>query len=78
MSMYSHEAGVCRTLIHQHPPGAGAAMIGPDPEPLDGASAVALIARVVREVDDRDEQEDDVLLSDLLCAAWPSSRCQHQ
>jgi hypothetical protein len=76
--MYSHEAGVCRACIHYEPPGSGGAMMRPDPEPLDGASAAALVARVVCELDRRDEREDDVLLSALLCAAWPSSRCQHQ
>jgi hypothetical protein len=53
-------------------------MMGFDAEPLDRASAAELVVRVVRELDRREEQEDDVLLSDLLCAAWPSSRCQHQ
>lgn len=53
-------------------------MMGFDAEPLDHASAAELVARVVCELDRRDEREDDVLLSDLLCAAWPTSRCQHQ
>ena len=49
-----------------------------DAEPLDAASAAALVARVMQDLDGRDDQEGDLLLSDLLCAAWPSRRCQDQ
>jgi hypothetical protein len=38
----------------------------------------ALIARVVRDIDSRGQAEHDVLLADLLCAAWPAARAQRQ
>jgi hypothetical protein len=53
-------------------------MMAFDAEPLDAASAAALVARVKQDLDHRDERGGDVLLSDLLCAAWPSRRCQDQ
>jgi hypothetical protein len=37
-----------------------------------------LVARVVCDVDSRGEAEHRTLLSDLLCAAWPSVQCQMQ
>jgi hypothetical protein len=46
--------------------------------PLDAVSAAALVARVVHEVDGRPEEDSAVLLSDLLCAAWPSRWAQDQ
>ena len=44
----------------------------------DLASAVDLVCRTVRAIDACGMREVDVLLSDLLCAAWPTSRAQSQ
>ena len=41
-------------------------------------SSHALVERVVRDIDGRGEAGHDVLLSDLLCAAWPAVPCQLQ
>ena len=46
--------------------------------PLDAASATALVARVIHDIDHSGEEERDILLSDLLCAAWPSPCSQGQ
>jgi hypothetical protein len=46
--------------------------------PLDAASAASLVARVVRDIDRRYDEDVDVLLSDLLCAAWPTCWAQDQ
>jgi hypothetical protein len=50
----------------------------PDSWPLDAVSAAELLARVIRDIDQSSEQNRDVLLSDLLCAAWPSRWAQDQ
>jgi hypothetical protein len=50
----------------------------PEPWPTDPASAVARLASVIREIDVREPSEHDVLLSDLLKVAWPSSWAQDQ
>jgi hypothetical protein len=46
--------------------------------PLDANSAVALISRITRDVDDTSDERRDLLLEDLLCAAWPTSAAQDQ
>ena len=46
--------------------------------PLDPIYAAQLVTRVILEIDASDEQRRDVLLSDLLCAAWPSVLAQSQ
>jgi hypothetical protein len=46
--------------------------------PLDAASAAALVARVSRDLDCRSDEDVDILLSDLLCAAWPTCWAQDQ
>ena len=46
--------------------------------PLDAASAAALVVRVVDDIDGRRDEETDALLSDLLCAAWPTCWAQDQ
>jgi len=46
--------------------------------PLDRASATALVARLIHDIDHSGEEERDILLSDLLCAAWPSPCSQGQ
>jgi hypothetical protein len=46
--------------------------------PLDAASAASLVVRAVDDIDRRQEAETNVLLSDLLCAAWPTCWAQDQ
>jgi hypothetical protein len=53
-------------------------MMESDGSPLDAVSAAALLARVIREIDQSSEERRDVLLSNLLCAAWPSHLAQNQ
>jgi hypothetical protein len=50
----------------------------PEPWPTDPASAVARLATVIREIDERERNEDELLLADLLKLAWPSSQAQDQ
>jgi len=38
----------------------------------------SLVARVVGDIDSYGDNEHRTLLSDLLCAAWPSVQCQMQ
>jgi hypothetical protein len=40
--------------------------------PLDPTSAAELVARVIFDIDASDDEFRDVLLADLLCAAWGS------
>ena len=44
----------------------------------DVASAADLVCRTVRAIDASGMKEIDVLLSDLLCAAWPTTSAQSQ
>ena len=46
--------------------------------PLDPASAAELVVRVIDDIDASDEEYRDVLLSDLLRAAWGSVLAQKQ
>jgi hypothetical protein len=47
--------------------------------PLDDpASAAELVVRVVEDIDESDDEHRDVLLSDLLCAAWGTVLAQQQ
>ena len=50
----------------------------PNGWPLDAASAAALVVRVINDIDASDEEHRDVLLSDLLRAAWGSVLAQKQ
>ena len=50
----------------------------PRMEPLDGASPAELVLRVIDDIDASDDEHRDVLLSDLLCAAWGSVLAQKQ
>lgn len=50
----------------------------PEPWPADAASAAAQLATVIREIEQRDEEEDFDLLADFLCAAWPTNWAQRQ
>jgi len=49
----------------------------PDRWPLD-LEAIALVLRAIDDIDERDEELRDALLSDLLCAAWGSVLAQNQ
>ena len=46
--------------------------------PLDVHSAQALIGRIARDIDDASDERRDLLLNDLMCAAWPSFTAQDQ
>jgi hypothetical protein len=50
----------------------------PNDCPLDPKSAAALVVRVIDEIDASSEEQRDVLLADLLCAAWGSISAQNQ
>jgi hypothetical protein len=56
----------------------GEPMRGSEGRPLDPASAAELVVRVVCELDQRREAQSNALLSDLLCAAWPTRWAQDQ
>ena len=63
--------------------GIGETMQGDQRESETGAasgfaSAEDLVCRTIRAIDACGMTEADVLLSDLLCAAWPTSRAQSQ
>jgi hypothetical protein len=45
---------------------------------LDTGAARELIARSVENLDDSADEHRDLLLADLLCAAWPTARAQDQ
>jgi hypothetical protein len=53
-------------------------MMGPEGWPLDAASGASLVVRAVDDIDHRQEEETNALLSDLLCAAWPTRWAQDQ
>ena len=46
--------------------------------PLDARYALALIARITRDVDEASDEHRDFLLEDLMCAAWPTATAQDQ
>jgi len=46
--------------------------------PLDTRDARALIARVAHDIDETSNETCDLLLADLLCAAWPTAAAQDQ
>jgi hypothetical protein len=50
----------------------------PAGRPLKRECTAALVARVVRKIDESNQTELDILLSDLLCAAWPTPCAQRQ
>jgi hypothetical protein len=49
-----------------------------DSWPLDAACAAALVERIARDIDDSSNERRNILLSDFLCAAWPSRPAQDQ
>jgi hypothetical protein len=42
------------------------------------ADAVDLVERVIRDIDTHDFGDVDLLLTDLMCAAWPTRMAQSQ
>jgi hypothetical protein len=50
----------------------------PDEWPQDAAEAATRVACVIDVLDERTEDEEAVLLSELLYAAWPSRISQDQ
>jgi len=50
----------------------------PNDRPLDSISAAALVARAIDDIDESSEEDQCVLLSELLCAAWGSLWAQNQ
>jgi len=50
----------------------------PDGPPTDANVVAALVRSVVYDIDHRSDEEHELLLADLLCAAWPSPLGQDQ
>jgi hypothetical protein len=50
----------------------------PEPWPTDAATAATLLASVVHDIDERDDEDFCVLLADFLCTAWPTQWAQRQ
>jgi hypothetical protein len=46
--------------------------------PVNMADAVDLVERVIRDIDAHDFGDADLLLTDLMCAAWPTRIAQSQ
>jgi len=46
--------------------------------PVDVMSAACLVSRAIRDIDANGAAESNLLLADLLCAAWPTPRAQSQ
>jgi hypothetical protein len=46
--------------------------------PLDPITAAEIVARTIDAIDESDDELYDVLLSDLLAAAWGSALAQRQ
>jgi hypothetical protein len=53
-------------------------MMNSDSGPLESISAAELVARAVRDIDASSDERLDVLLFDLLSAAWPEPIAQNQ
>jgi hypothetical protein len=49
-----------------------------DTWPLDAVYGTALVARIMLHMDEDSDERREVLLSDLLCAAWPSPATRDQ
>ena len=49
-----------------------------DSSPLDSLSAALLVVRTIHDIDRSSDKQRDLLLCDLLCAAWPSRWAQNQ
>ena len=46
--------------------------------PVEVANAADLVGRTIRDIDASDVAEIELLLTDLLCAAWPTPTAQSQ
>ena len=53
-------------------------MMESDSGPVDAVPDLALVARVAGDIHRSDSEQRDALLSDLLCAAWPTLTAQTQ
>ena len=53
-------------------------MMESDSGPVDAVPDATLVARVVGDITQSDSERRDALLSDLLCAAWPTLTAQSQ
>ena len=53
-------------------------MMESDSGPVDAVPDATLVARVAGDIDHSDKDQRDALLSDLLCAAWPTLTAQSQ
>jgi hypothetical protein len=53
-------------------------MMESDSGPVDAIPDATLVARVAGDIDQSDAEQRDALLSDLLCAAWPTLTAQSQ
>jgi hypothetical protein len=49
-----------------------------DVSPPDPLTVLARVALVVADIQERDDRDNDVLLTDFLRTAWPSPRGQRQ
>ena len=49
-----------------------------DTWPLDALYGTALVVRIMRDMDEDNHGRCEVLLSDLVCAAWPSPATRDQ
>ena len=49
-----------------------------DSWPFDPTWSGALVRVMIRDIDRRGMSDDDQILADLLCAAWPSQCAQDQ
>ncbi len=48
----------------------------PNDLPPDPMLAATLVMQVIDDIDERDRRERDALLTDLMCAAWPTQLAQ--
>jgi hypothetical protein len=53
-------------------------MPSPDNWPPDVVTAAALVATAIRDIDRSGDVQRDHLLSNLLCAVWPTRIAQNQ
>ena len=49
-----------------------------DQWPLDALYGTALVVRIMHDMDEQTDERGEVLLSDLVCAAWPSPATRDQ
>jgi hypothetical protein len=51
-------------------------MMESNDQPLDPLLAATLVIQVIDDIDERDHDQRDALLDDLMCAAWPTQLAQ--